>query len=288
MHDSRELTCHLAPPGRSALSSGMTIDLDAYFARIGFNGPTTADERTLARLHEAHVGAIPFENLDVIWRRPIGLDEASLAAKLVVGGRGGYCFEQNTLFKAVLDRLGFATHILTARVRLGGTRIAPRTHMLLRVETRTGAFLADVGFGATGLLRPLPMLPDIETNVPGAAYQLRHEAGLWVLEAAVGSAEFADLYAFTLEPHYPVDIEMANHYVATHPSSIFRHTVTAQLTRADRRVTLRGTTLTRQSGNAVSQQELVDEPAVLAALAAEFGLAFPAGTRLKPPDDANP
>ena len=264
----------------------MPIDLDAYFARIGFSGQAAADERTLAALHEAHVGAIPFENLDVIWRRPILLDPPSLEAKLVQGGRGGYCFEQNTLFKAVLDRLGFATHILSARVRLGAAGITARTHMLLKVETRGGAVLADVGFGAVGLLRPLPLLPEIETSVPGAAYRLRHEAGVWVLEAAVGSAEFMDLYAFTLEPHYPVDIEMANHYVSTHPKSHFRRIVTAQLTRADRRVTLRGTTLTRQSANAVIEEQLPDEASVLAVLASEFGLAFPAGTRLAPPAES--
>ncbi|HLY55136.1 MAG TPA: arylamine N-acetyltransferase [Stellaceae bacterium] len=264
----------------------MPIDLDAYFARIGYTGTPAADERTLAVLHEAHVGTIPFENLDVIWRRPIALDPDSLQAKLVEGGRGGYCFEQNTLFKAVLDRLGFATHILAARVRLSAAGVTPRTHMLLKVETRAGAMLADVGFGAVGLLRPLPLLPEIETSVPGAAYQLRHEAGVWILEAAVGSAEIMDLYAFTLEPHYPIDIEMANHYVSTHPRSHFRKTVTAQLTRADRRVTLRGTALTRQTGNAIVEEQLPDEAAVLAALATEFGLEFPAGTRLAPPDEA--
>jgi N-hydroxyarylamine O-acetyltransferase len=259
-----------------------TAALDAYLARISFAGRLEATEDCLARLHEAHVGAIPFENVDVVRGLPIALDLPSLTAKLVEGRRGGYCFEHNTLFKAVLDQIGFHSHILTARVRFGGTRIGPRNHMLLKVETRTGAFLADVGFGASGLLRPIPLMPDIVTHVPGAAYRLRHEQALWILEGDVGDDAFSDYYAFTLEPQYPVDIEVANHYTATHPSSIFRKTVTAQLTRTDRRVTLRNLNIEILTGDNRHTETLADEAALVMALREEFGLDLPADLRLEP------
>ncbi|HVJ52513.1 MAG TPA: arylamine N-acetyltransferase [Aliidongia sp.] len=261
------------------------LDLDAYLTRIGYHGPLAATETCLAGLHEAHVGAIPFENLDVLRGETIALDLPSLMAKLVHARRGGYCFEHGMLFKAVLDRIGFGTHILTARVRLDGTRVAPRSHMLLKVDTREGAFLADVGFGGFGLLRPIPLLPDVVTHVPGAAYRLRHEHGLWVLEGDVGDDNFSDYYAFTLEAQYPVDIEVANHYVATHPSSIFRRTLTAQLTRADRRVVLRNLRLEIHQGDERHTIELPDEAALVATLEKEFGLAVPNGMRLTLPDN---
>jgi arylamine N-acetyltransferase len=98
----------------------------------------------LEAVHRAHAVAIPFENLDVRLGRPIRLDLASLQAKLVAGRRGGYCFEQNTLFAAALEALGFRVTRLAARVRLGAARLLPRTHMLLGV---------DVG-GRDGTSRP--------------------------------------------------------------------------------------------------------------------------------------
>jgi N-hydroxyarylamine O-acetyltransferase len=258
------------------------VDLDAYLARIGHRGPVAATETCLAALHEAHLAAIPFENLDVVRGREIRLDLPALEAKLVASGRGGYCFEQNTLFKAVLDRIGFRTQILTARVRLGSDRVTPRLHMLLRVETETGAVLADVGFGARGLLRPIPLLPDIVHHVPGAAYRLRQESRDWVLEGDVGADDFIDYYAFPLDPQHPVDIEVANHYTATHPASHFRRGATAQLTRLDRRLILTGYRIEIHRGDACEVREIAGEAQRLEILKSEFGLAFPSGTRFDP------
>lgn len=257
----------------------MTLDIDAYLGRIGYEGTLTVDEKTLARLHEAHVGAIPFETLDVVAQLPIPLDIEALQAKMVAGRRGGYCFEHGTLFKAVLDAIGFHTTIMLARVRFGTAGITPRTHMILKVDTPTGAFLADVGFGGAGLLRPLPLMPDLISHVPGAAYRLRHEGGLWILEGDVGGDDFIDYYAFTLEPCYPIDVEVSNHFVATHPRSIFRRTLTAQLTRPDHRVVLRDGVLERRRGGVLSREPVPPE-ALADLLASEFGLVLPPDLRL--------
>ncbi len=86
---------------------GMSIDLGAYFKRIGYDGPRTNTLETLRALHLLHPQAIPFENLDPLLKRPVKLDLPSLEAKLVAGGRGGYCFEQDLLFAQVLSALGF-------------------------------------------------------------------------------------------------------------------------------------------------------------------------------------
>src|SRR5512139_458454 len=102
------------PPG--AADVGTNVDVEAYLRRIGVADAGAPSLAGLAALHERHVAAIPFENLDVLLGRPIRLDLDSLQAKLVRARRGGYCFEQNTLFAAVLERLGFAVTPLGARV----------------------------------------------------------------------------------------------------------------------------------------------------------------------------
>src|SRR4051812_20591606 len=126
-------------------------DLTAYLNRIGYAGPR---ELTLTVLRNivltlAHVTTIPFENIDVLLGRGVRLDNASLMAKLVHGGRGGYCFEQNGLLLRSLQALGFPAEGLAARVIYGRPEgdIGPRSHMLLRVVLSEGDFLADVGAG---------------------------------------------------------------------------------------------------------------------------------------------
>ena len=92
-------------------------DLPAYLRRIGLYAVPPATRAGLAALHRAHACAIPFENLDILLGRAIRLDLPSLEAKLVSSRRGGYCFEQNTLFAAVLREVGFEVETLEARVR---------------------------------------------------------------------------------------------------------------------------------------------------------------------------
>jgi N-hydroxyarylamine O-acetyltransferase len=93
------------------------FQLDKYLERIGVHGTVRPDLATLTALHAAHADAIPFEGLDPLLRRPVKLDLVSLQAKLVCSRRGGYCFEQNILFKAALEAIGFKVTGLAARVR---------------------------------------------------------------------------------------------------------------------------------------------------------------------------
>jgi N-hydroxyarylamine O-acetyltransferase len=259
------------------------LDLDAYLARIGAQAPLALDVEGLASLHRAHCAAIPFENLDILLDRPIALDLAALEAKLVRARRGGYCFEQNTLFRAALEALGFRVTAFAARVRAGATEVRPRTHMLLRVDLPEGAFLADVGFGADGLVHPIPLAEGSETWVGFVGHRLRREEALWILEGNVAGG-WTDLYAFTLEPHYPVDFVMANHFTSTYPRSAFVLNLTAQRSTPERRTVLRNRDLVVREGGA-SQATIVRDPEhLLEVLASHFDLVFPAGTRFRQPE----
>ncbi len=257
--------------------------LDAYLERTGVPAPLAPSVEALGNLQQAHVGAIPFENLDILLGRPILLDLRSLQAKLVAGRRGGYCFEQNTLFRAVLERLGFEVTSLAARVRNGATAVRPRTHMLLRVDLPEGPFVADVGFGADGPVRPLPLGEGREHWVGPVGHRLRREHGLWVLEGNTAGA-WVDFYAFTLEPQYPVDFEMANHFTSTHPRSPFVNTLTAQRSWPERRVILRNRDLTVREGRGAETTTVRDPEHLLEVLEHHFGLVFPPGTRFSRPE----
>ena len=199
------------------------IDLDAYFHRIGYDGPRKASLDTLRALHSLHPQAIPFENLDPLLGRPVKLDPASLQAKLVAGGRGGYCFEHNSLFAQVLRTLGFKVQEATARVRWSvppGVK-TPRTHCLLFVEAGGEDYLVDVGFGGNVLTAPLLLESREEQMTPHEEFRLVDEGDRIVVQEARINGRWTPLYAYDFADTDPADYEMGNYLTSTHPESIF-------------------------------------------------------------------
>jgi len=259
------------------------LDLDAYLTRIGEGNPLAPSLDGLASLHRAHCAAIPFENLDILLGRPILLDVPALQAKLVLARRGGYCFEQNTLFRAALEALRFRVTALAARVRAGTTEVRPRTHMLLRVDLPEGAFLADVGFGSDGPVLPLPLAEGRETWVGRTGHRLRREGDWWVLQGNA-AGDWDDLYAFTLEPHHPVDFEMGNHFTSTYPRSPFVLNLIVQRSWPEKRAILRNRDLVVREDGASTATTVRDPGHLLGVLDGVFGLAFPPGTRFRQPE----
>lgn len=256
----------------------VALDLDAYLRRIEYAGDLWPSRATLDALHFAHATHIPFENLDILLGVPIRLDLASLQAKLVAGRRGGYCFEQNALFAAALERFGFAVTRLAARVRLGSDTVRPRTHMTLAVDVEGKRVLADVGFGASGLLLPVPFDDGRPSRQYAWTYRVVEEAGAWLLQWLRGDA-WEDLYAFTDEPQHAVDYELANYYTSTHPESRFTQTLTAQRIAPDVRYILRDRVYAEDLGAEIRERTLADDAEMLSVLADVFGLRLPSETR---------
>jgi N-hydroxyarylamine O-acetyltransferase len=258
---------------RVAMTIPETLNLEAYFDRIRYAGSRKAAPETLSALHGAHLASIPFENLDVLLGRRIRLDLGSLQAKLVDRRRGGYCFEQNSLFAAVLRHLGFRVTTLEARVRPpGATRPLPRTHMVLRVDLPDRAVLADVGFGGDGPLQPVDLDGEISEQ-GGSAYRAIEEGPAKVLQIR-GHDGWRDLYAFTLDEALPIDFEVANHYTSTWPESPFVTTLTAQLSLSDERRILRGRTMTTRRNGRETVRD-VDEFDLIPLLGETFGIELP-------------
>ena len=263
------------------------MDLDAYFARIGYAGPRVPTLPVLRDVLAAHVCSIPFENLDVLLGRGISLDEAAVEGKLVHGRRGGYCFEQNTLLLRALTALGFAATPLSARVRLNQPRefTPPRTHLFVRVDLDGLPWLADVGVGGYSPATPLRLdLVDAEQPTPHEPRRIAREDGRphprYFHQAKLGEA-WADVYEFTLEEMPAVDRELANWWVSTHATSHFRHNVLVALARPDgTRYGLFNREFTHRRGAEVLERfEVADADHLLAVLAERFGLQLPPGTR---------
>ena len=258
------------------------LDLDAYRSRIGYAGAWQPTIETLVNLHLAHATSITFENLDILLGRPIRIDIASIQKKLVADRRGGYCYEQNTLFAAVLRSLGFPVTILSARVLYRSHRVLPRTHILLLVEAEESPWIADVGFGTVGLLQPVPLRAEDEFRQFGWLYRLTQEAGMWMLQAKQGTV-WESLYSFTLEPQHHADLEMGNWYVSTCPDSRFVQTLTAQRSTEDVRYLLRNFVYMEDRANEQTSRELTDPDEMLTILKEKFDLHFPPGTRFRIP-----
>ena len=141
---------------------------DAWLARICYSSSLTPTLDTLNRLILAHSHSISYETLDIMLGRPPKLDVATLQAKMIAGGRGGYCFEQNMLFRAGLRSLGYRITSLQGRVVRGMAIDSPRPaiHMLLQVELPEGTYLADVGFGNLAPTCALLLNPLVEQETP--------------------------------------------------------------------------------------------------------------------------
>ncbi|HEX4598399.1 MAG TPA: arylamine N-acetyltransferase [Burkholderiaceae bacterium] len=260
-----------------------SVDLDAYFERIGWGGPTRPDYDTLAGLLGAHMARIPFENLEVLLGRPVRLDLEALQRKLVQARRGGYCFEHSTLLAAVLEQLGFAPVRHTARVVLVLPRHeSPRTHMVLTVPLREGTFILDPGFGALAPRTPVRLADTAPVHTGHEAHWMARAQGEWVLRAKVGE-KVADCWVSSLEPDNLVDFEVGNHYTATHPMSPFVNRIMMRALTPNGRVTVMNRDVTVRDGGTSTSSQLADRVALRGLLAGHFGFDLPEVERLRVP-----
>ena len=192
------------------------LDLDAYLERIGL-----ADASSIVHLHRAHLTSIPFENLDPHQGLPVSLEVQDLQRKLVTERRGGYCFEQNLLLKAVLEMLGAEVDMFLARMRLGAKQgvIRPRSHLVLGVSDNGQTWHADVGF-SRGIIEPIPFGPGPAQDQSGWSFRIVEDDSEFVLQKLEGGA-WVDVYGFLPRAAPLIDVETSNWWTSTHPRSPF-------------------------------------------------------------------
>src|SRR5882724_291603 len=170
--------------------AGASFDRDAWLRRIEYSGSL---EPTLTVLHDlifAHSHAIAYESLDIMLGRTPKLDLDSLQRKMIAGGRGGYCLEQNMLFREGLRSLGYRITSLQGRVVRGMAIDAPRPaiHMLLQVDMAEGPYLADVGFGNLAPTSALLLKPGVEQDTPHEPMRFIDVGGELTLQAKLSNS----------------------------------------------------------------------------------------------------
>jgi N-hydroxyarylamine O-acetyltransferase len=184
------------------------FELDAYLARIGYEGAREPSLTSLRAIVAAHSAALPFENIDLLLRRGVRLDIGSVQRKLVRRRRGGYCFEQNTLLAAALRALGFSLVTLVARVVRGlpESAMTRRAHELLQLDLPEGPCIADAGCGNLTPTAPLALRPGEEQATPSETFRLMPHGSELVLLARFGD-RWDGVYRFPLDPRAGDDQE---------------------------------------------------------------------------------
>lgn len=218
------------------------MNVPAYFDRIGYTGPAAPTAETLINLHRAHMFTVPFENLDIGLGRKIVCYEASFLRKIVDLRRGGFCYELNGAFAALLRELGFQVTLLSARVpREDGSDGPEFDHLTLRVDLEE-PWLADVGFGDS-FVEPLRLEIGLEQPQFRYRYRLVEEHHPLHMERAETGGSWRRQYSFSLVPRRLKEFAAMCHYHQTAPESPFtrksvcsKATPWGRITIADRRL----------------------------------------------------
>ncbi len=257
--------------------SEKNFDQDAWLDRIGYKGPRAPVLETLRGVVEAHSAAISYESIDVLLDRPPKLDLDSLQRKMIAGGRGGYCFEQNMLFRGGLRSLGFDVTSLQARVVRGLAIDAPRPmlHMVLQVNLPEGPFLADVGFGNLAPTAPLALSPDLEQDTPHETMRFIRMGDELTLQSRLGD-RWEHIYRVVLLPRVDAEYEICNWFTASHPDSPYRsNLIAARPGPSKTRITLFNARLNvRHASGEVERRTLGDKAEYRNVLAETFGLTL--------------
>jgi len=214
------------------------MDVNTYLKRIEYDGPVDVSTETLRNLQVAHLLHVPFENLSIHASEPIVLDDEALFAKIVERKRGGFCYEANGLFAALLRALGFDVSMLSAEVARGNGEFSPPfDHMALLVNLEK-RWLVDVGFGDS-FLEPLLLDTTSEQIQGDQSFRIESEGQYRVVFRRKGE-EWEPMYRFTLEPHQFADYEEMCRFHQTSPHSHFTQNRICSRATPEGRITLSG------------------------------------------------
>ncbi|MDR7283783.1 N-hydroxyarylamine O-acetyltransferase [Pseudomonas corrugata] len=259
------------------MSEPRLTHLALYLQRLGFDAPPAPTLETLRQLQLRHTSAFPFENLTTLSGEPVLVDLPSIEQKVLYDGRGGYCYELNNLFLALLQALGFDARGITGRVVMGQPEGAwtARTHRLSLVALNGVRYITDVGFG--GMVPTAPLLLDTaaEQLTPHEPYRIeRHEDG-YTLRANVGG-EWRAMYIFDLQRQEDIDYAVGNWYVSTHPESSFaRQLMVARTGEGWRRTLNNGSFAVHRVDRESERRQVVDVDELIGLLKDEFGIRVP-------------
>lgn len=271
-------------------------EVKAYLGRLGIRSSVAPTPETLAMLHVLHLRTVPFENASIRFREAVDLDPSALVDKIARRGRGGFCYELNGAFAALLEAIGYRVERLAGRAYQDGSVLGPPfDHLALRVEAE-GSWLVDVGFGYS-FLHPLRFAPGVEQIDPMGVFRLAPVAGESTGEDAAASSGALDVEwrhpdgawrpHFRIEPgdHPLTDFGPTCWYHRTSPASPFTSRWLCARALTDGWATLDDRHLVVTSTDGREDRELTGDLELAAALRRWFGVEVPDGVD---PDPAGP
>ncbi|MGI6336000.1 MAG: arylamine N-acetyltransferase family protein [Eubacteriales bacterium] len=253
------------------------FDIDAYLRRIGISErPAEPSYRTLAMLQYAHLTHVPYETMDIVRRVPFSIASDAVYEKVVVRGRGGYCFELNGLFTRLLRELGYpVTEYFGRFLRDADPGIPMRRHRVLRVTASDGCdYICDVGVGGVCPLTPLPFVPHTVTSEQNGTWRIETYPFYGYVVEEYKRGEWRQYYCFTLDPCADIDYEAADWYCQTSPHSFFRDRPIVALQTETGRRTLSGDMFRVFDGERVEEICVTDTETRDRLLKERFGIVF--------------
>jgi N-hydroxyarylamine O-acetyltransferase len=247
------------------------VDTSSYLARIAYSGTTDLTPDTLCALHRSHLVAVPFENLDIHLGRKITVDESAILNKVVNLRRGGFCYELNGAFVALLCALGFQVTLLSARVaRANGDEGPEFDHLTLRVDLKE-PWLADVGFGDS-FLEPLRLEAERDQLDSTGSYRLRAQGQRLRIERSMPDDNWTPQYSFSLQPRRLEEFAGMCSYHQTSPESSFTQKRICSRATPDGRITLSEMKLITTINGEREERSLASEEEWNSVLREHFGI----------------
>jgi N-hydroxyarylamine O-acetyltransferase len=248
-----------------------TPDVAAYLDRIGYRGQVWPNLVTLRGLHLTHLFTVPFENLDIYLDRGIELDEAAWFHKIVTSRRGGFCYELNGLFAALLSALGFPVTLLSARVRSPeGTYTPEFDHMVLLVQLEK-RWLVDVGFGDS-FREPLCLDRKGEQLQSNGTYRLTTSNRVWQYETLQEDGHWQPIYRFTRAPHRVDEFAEMCRFHQTSSNSPFTQGALCSMATTQGRITLTDKKFIEIKDHTRTEEEVPDVATWHTLLTERFGI----------------
>lgn len=215
-------------------------DISRYLDRISYKGATDCTEKALFALQEAHYIAVPYENFDILEGNPISLELSDIYRKIVLENRGGYCFELNGLFGALLRELGYDVKEYFSRYLRDEPPLPMPRHRVLVVKIRDIRYFTDVGVGGVVPRWPLIISQGLEQKQNNETYRFNRDPVLGNVVQELRHGKWSNYISFTDEPAYPVDFIATNYWCQYAKESIFNKEPMAAILTPNGRVTMFG------------------------------------------------
>jgi N-hydroxyarylamine O-acetyltransferase len=249
------------------------VNFFAYLRRISYSGPLRPSAEVLCELHRAHMFTVPFENLDIAVGKRITCNEEAILRKIIEQRRGGFCYELNAAFAALLREFDFKVTLLSCRVARDDGKVAPEfDHLALKVDLNE-PWLADVGYGDS-FVEPLRLTADIEQPQGTRKFRLTNEAGSLCMEMAESGADWKRQYIFDLIPRQLEDFAGMCQYHQTSPESPFTQKRVCSRATPEGRITLAGSRLIITRNGKRDESPLASDEQWREALKKHFDIAL--------------